>query len=136
MAGSVLRNKSKELAKEIIFLCKDLKDENKDSVLTNQLLSAGTMIGESIYEAQHIRGAKEFVEKLETAERECYATEYWLELLFETDYIDEEKFNSLQDTCGTIRRMITSSIEAVKKLERLISKIELAKDSFVVKENA
>ena len=115
MAGNVLRNKSKELAKEIIFLCKNLKDENRDSVLTNQLLGAGTMIGESIYEAQHIRGAKEFVAKLETAERECYTTEYWLELLFETDYIDEEKFTSLQDTCGTIRRMLISSINIAKE---------------------
>ena len=130
-----MRNKSKELAKEIIFLCKELKDSKKDSVLTNQLLRSGTMIGESIYEAQHVRGTKEFVAKLEVAEKECYATEYWLELLLETGYIEKEKFTSLQDTCGTIRRMTTSSIEAVKRLERLICKIEFVRDTLAAKEN-
>lgn len=129
MAVSILRNKSKELAKEIVLLCKELKAQKKESLLINQLLRAGTLVGEHIYEAQHIREAKDFLAKLEAAEKECYATEYWLGLLFETGYINEGKHSSLHNTCSTIRRMLTSSIDAVRKLERLICRIEFVKDS-------
>ena len=80
---SILRCKSKEFAKQIVFLCRSIKTASKESVLTNQLLRSGTSIGANIHEAQYAQGKKDFISKLEIAQKECFETEYWLELLFE-----------------------------------------------------
>ena len=115
MADSALRLQSKEFAKEIVMLCRDIKEEKREAVLTNQLLRCGTSIGANIYEAQYAQGSKDFVSKLEIALKECYETEYWMELLFETGYLAESKFKPLQQMCGAIRRMLISSIKTVKE---------------------
>ncbi len=115
MAESVLRDKSKELAKQIVLLCRSIKQEHRESVLTNQLLRSGTSIGANIYEAQYAQGAKDFVSKLEISLKETHETEYWLELLFETGYMDEQTYKPIQNSCGAIRRMLISSIKTVKE---------------------
>ena len=114
MGNSPLRDNSKEFAKLIVFLCQDIKSNYKETVLTNQLLRSGTSIGANIYEANYAQGNKDFISKFEIALKECYETEYWMELLFETGYIPEEQYKSLQNTCGQIRRMLISSINTVK----------------------
>ena len=114
MAESILRDKSKELAKQIVFLCRDIKANMKESVLTNQLLRSGTSIGANIHEAQYAQGAKDFISKLEIAQKECYETEYWMELLFETGHIPENVYKHLQNQCGQIRRMLISSLNTTK----------------------
>lgn len=68
-------------------MCRDIKANARESVLTNQLLRSGTSIGANIHEAQYAQGKKDFISKLEIAQKECFETEYWLELLFETGYI-------------------------------------------------
>ena len=87
VSESILRNKSKEFAKQIVYMCRDIKANARESVLTNQLLRSGTSIGANIHEAQYAQGKKDFISKLEIAQKECFETEYWLELLFETGYI-------------------------------------------------
>ena len=67
MSDSILRYKSKEFAKQIISLCRDIKTKTKESVLTNQLLRSGTSIGANIYEAWYAQGKKDFISKLEIA---------------------------------------------------------------------
>ena len=114
MADSVLRDKSKDFAKQIVELCRNIKNEKKESVLTNQLLRSGTSIGANIYEAQYAQGTKDFISKFEIALKECYESEYWLELLFETGYINEDVFKPIQNDCGAIRRMLISSITTIK----------------------
>ncbi len=74
VAESILRNKSKEFAKEIVFLCKGIKSEYKESVMTNQPLRCGTSIGANLHEAQYAQSKKDFVSKLEIAQKECYET--------------------------------------------------------------
>ena len=86
MSNSILRDKAKEFAKNVVFLCRNMKSEHKETVLINQLLRSGTSIGANIHEAQYAQGTKDFISKLEIAQKECYETEYWLELLFETWY--------------------------------------------------
>ena len=115
---SILRNKSKEFAKQIVSVCRDIKANARESVLTNQLLRSGTSIGANIHEAQYAQGKKDFISKLEIAQKECFETEYWLELLFETGYISETVYKPLQNQCGTIRRMLISSINTVKKNDK------------------
>lgn len=115
MADSILRDKSKEFAKQIVILCRAIKREQHESVLTNQLLRSGTSVGANIHEAQYAQGTKDFISKFEISLKEVYETEYWLELLFETGYMDEQTYKSIQSTCGTIRRMLISSIKTVKE---------------------
>jgi len=114
MAESLLRNKAKEFAKEIVFLCREIRSEYKEHVLTNQLLRAGTSIGANLHEARYAQSTNDFISKLEISQKESYETEYWLELLFETGYINEENYREMQNKCGAIRRMLISSINTVK----------------------
>ena len=114
MSNSPLRDKSKEFAKQIVFLCKEIKNVHRESVLTNQLLRSGTSIGANLHEAQYAQGTKDFISKLEIAQKECYETEYWLELLFDTGYIPEPQYRSIQNNCGAIRRMLIASLNTIK----------------------
>jgi len=114
MADSALRSKAKEFAKEIVIVCREIKAVHKESVLTNQLLRSGTSIGANLHEAQYAQGTKDFISKLEIAQKECYETEYWLELLFETGFMPDAQYKGLQNTCGAIRRMLISSINTIK----------------------
>lgn len=114
MSESILRNKAKEFAKEIVITMREVKEKHKESVLTKQLLRSGTSIGANIHEAQYAQGTADFVSKLEIALKECFESEYWLELLFETDYLEETKYKKLMSECGAIRRMLISSCKTVK----------------------
>ena len=114
MSDSILRTKSKEFAKEIVFLCRKLKQGGVEVALLNQLLRCGTSVGANIHEAQYAQGTKDFISKLEIAQKECYETEYWMELLFETGYISETVYKPLQNQCGQIRRMLISSLNTTK----------------------
>lgn len=89
-------------------MCRDIKANARESVLTNQLLRSGTSIGANIHEAQYAQGKKDFISKLEIAQKEC----------FETGYISETVYKPLQNQCGTIRRMLISSINTVKKNDK------------------
>ena len=114
VADSILRDKAKEFAKKIVFLCRDMKTNHKESVLINQLLRSATSIGANLHEAQYAQGTKDFISKLEIAQKECYETEYWLELLFETGCMTEEIYKEVQNECGAIRRMLISSLKTIK----------------------
>ncbi len=114
MSNSILRDKAKAFAKNIVLLCRNMKSEHKETVLINQLLRSGTSIGANIHEAQYAQGTKDFISKLEIAQKECYETEYWLELLFETDCIEGTIYKSIQNDCGAIRRMLISSLNTIK----------------------
>lgn len=118
MSNSPLRDKSKEFAKQIVFLCREIKSNHKESVLTNQLLRSGTSIGANLHEAQYAQGTKDFISKLEIAQKECYETEYWLELLFDTGYIPEPQYRSVQNNCGAIRRMLIASLNTIKSKDQ------------------
>ena len=114
MSSSILREKSKEFAKDVINLCKKLKTNRCDSALTTQLLRCGTSIGANIHEAQYAQGTNDFISKLEIALKECNETDYWLDLLYETDYLNEEDYKRSKAICGAIRRMLISSVTTVK----------------------
>lgn len=114
MAESVLREKTKEFAKSVVFLCREMKNNRKESVLINQLLRSATSIGANLHEAQYAQSSNDFISKLEIAQKECYETEYWLQLLFETDCMSEDAYKSLHNDCGAIRRMLISSLKTIK----------------------
>ena len=114
MADSVLRTKSKEFAKDIVFLCRNLKHNGVESALINQLLRCGTSIGANVHEAQYAQGTKDFISKFEIALKECNESEYWLELLFETNSLTETDFKVFHNKCIELRRMLVSSVTTLK----------------------
>ena len=115
MADSILRDKSKDFAKKIVFICRRIRTEQRESVLANQLLRSGTSIGANVHEAQYAQGTKDFISKLEIALKECYESEYWLDLLYETGLLAEEAYQPIRADCGAIRRMFIASVTTAKK---------------------
>ena len=115
MAESIMLDKAKDFAVEIINMCKAIKETKRESVLTNQLMRSGTSIGANIHESKYAHGTADFIYKMQIALKECYESEYWLELLNRTGYIDDEQYKSIINNCGQIRRMLISSINTVKE---------------------
>ncbi len=114
MSDSILRDKSKDFAKGIVFLSRELKQNSVESALINQLLRCGTSVGANIHEAQYAQGTKDFISKLEIALKECNESEYWLELLFETNSLTEAEFKNFKAKCIELRRMLVSSVMTLK----------------------
>ena len=114
MSDSILRDKSKAFAKEIVFLCRQLKENKIEGVLINQLLKSGTSVGANIHEAQYAQGSKDFISKFEIALKECNESEYWLELLYETNSISENEFKKFQRFCIELRRMLVATVTTIK----------------------
>ena len=113
MPKSIMLEKAKDFAVEIVNLCKKVK-EKKESIMTNQLIRSGTSVGANIHESKYASSTADFVFKMQIALKECYESEYWLELLNRTGYIDDKQYEFMQRDCGNIRRMLISSINTVK----------------------
>ena len=116
MSESKLRDLSMSFSVQIINLVKDLITKH-ESVISNQIGRSGTSIGSNIYEANYAQGTKDFVSKLEIALKEASETGYWLELLYRTEYIDEQTYKSLNEQCTSIRIMLIASCKTVKNKE-------------------
>ena len=112
MAESKLRNLSVEFSVKIIKLCENIKGHYS---LTNQLERSGTSIGANIHEANYAQSKNDFISKLQIALKECYETEYWLELFVKSDILDRTIVKELYNQCGTIRKMLVSSINTAKQ---------------------
>lgn len=115
MSKSIMLDKAKDFAVEIISVCKNIKKTKRESVLTNQLMRSGTSIGANIHESKYAHSTADFISKMQIALKECYESEYWLELLSRTEYIDDKQYKSILNSCGQIRRMLISSINTVKE---------------------
>ena len=114
MADSILRDRSKEFAKSIVLLCRKMKQNGVEGALINQLLRCGTSVSANIHEAQYAQGKKDFISKFEIALKECNESEYWLELLYETNGITKSEFDGFQKSCVELRRMLVSSVTTLK----------------------
>ena len=114
MSESILRDKSKAFAKDIVFLCRKLKQNSVEAALINQLLRCGTSVGANVHEAQYAQGTKDFISKFEIALKECNESEYWLELLFDVNSLSEQDFKRLEKNCIELRRMLVSTVTTLK----------------------
>lgn len=112
---SILRNKSFQFALRIIKLSKYLQEDHKEYILSKQILSSGTSIGALVREAQYAQSKADFLHKLTIALKEANETEYWLLLLFESKYIDEKMFNSIDPDIKELLKLLISSTKTVKK---------------------
>ena len=105
--------KSKSFAIRIIRLYRYLCDDKKEFVLSKQLLRSGTSIGANLAEAECAISKKDFLSKVYISLKECMETKYWLELLYETDYLSEEEFQSIYSDCEELRKMLSSTTKTL-----------------------
>ncbi len=106
--------KSKAFAIRIIRLYQFLQNEKKEFTLSKQLLRSGTSIGANVKEAIRGFSKKDFRFKLGIALKEASETEYWLELLFETDYISEKQFQNIEEDCIELIKILTAILNSSK----------------------
>ena len=109
-----LRTKSSTFALRIINLYKHLANQ-KEYVLSEQVLRSGTSIGANIMESNRAESRTDFVYKLSIALKEAAETEYWLCLLRDSQYITEPQTESLLAECHELQKMLTSSINTAKR---------------------
>lgn len=110
--ASVLLDKSKLFALHIIKVCNEIKTSKHESVLTNQLIRAGTSVGANIREAFYAHSKADFIAKLQIALKECSESEYWLELLIESGYYSDPK---ILDDCIEVKKLLISSLNTAKQ---------------------
>ena len=107
--------KSMTFAVRIVRLSKYLNSEKKETVLSKQLLRSGTSIGANLREARYAQSTDDFIHKSSIALKEAAETEYWLELLYRTDFLTVEQYNSIQGDCSEITKMLTSIVKTTKR---------------------
>ncbi len=117
MSESILRDRSKLLARRVVLLCRQLRAQGVENALLNQLLRSGTSVGANLHEAQYAQSSKDFVSKLEIALKECNETDYWLELLADTSSLPAQEAQKMRAVCTDLRRMLVSAIRTMKEKE-------------------
>ena len=106
--------KSKSFAIRNINLYKYLCKDKREFVLSKQMLRSATSIGANCREASRAQSTADFISKLNIALKEAEETEYWLELLHETDYMDDRQFDSIYGDAEEIIKILVSIIKTTK----------------------
>lgn len=112
MAENKLADVSTEFAVQILKLTDNIHGHYS---LSNQLERSGTSIGANIREAKYAHSRPDFIAKLQIALKECYETEYWIEIALRASIIHDEIAKNILHDCGSIRRMLISSIKTAKE---------------------
>jgi four helix bundle protein len=114
MSKNIVKEKSFLFAIRIVKLYKFLCDEKKEFVLSKQVLRSGTSVGAMVREAEHAESLNDFTHKMAIAQKEINETLYWLELLYQTDFLKKEQFESINENALEIIKLITSIIKTSK----------------------
>ncbi len=110
-----VKEKSYKFALKIIDLVRELQKEQKEFILSGQLLRSGTSVGANIVEANAGVSKKDFAAKMAIASKEARETGYWLNLLRDAGFIDEKRADSVMQDCDELIRMLTSIVKTSKK---------------------
>lgn len=111
MSDKTIKELAIELTVETTAVCDNIKGR---SVFVSQLLRSCSSIGANSHEAKYAQSNADFINKLEVALKECYETEYWLEILFKINSIDKITYKNLMNKCVTIRRKLIASVTTAK----------------------
>jgi four helix bundle protein len=111
---NLLKVKTYAFALQIVHLCRFLSQEQREFMLSKQLLRCGTSIGANVEEANQAQSKLDFIHKLSIAHKEAFETHYWLRLLRDSNYLDEVKAQALLEECEQIQKMLTASIKTSK----------------------
>jgi four helix bundle protein len=111
---NIIMEKSKAFALRIIKLYNYLCKNKKEYIIAKQLLKSGTSIGANVKEAQCAQSKKDFTAKMYIAFKEANETEYWLELLYDSDYINDFEFDSIKNDNEELLKLLTSITKTMK----------------------
>ena len=111
MKENKLVDLSMDFAVSVLRFCQTIKGHHS---LVNQLERCSTSIGANIREANYAHGKADFIAKLQIALKECFETEYWLELFIRAEITTKEEIKDIYNMCGTLRRLLISSINTTK----------------------
>ena len=109
---NAIESKSFQFAVRIVKLCRHLRDNRHETVLSRQLLRSGTSIGANVVEAQQAQSRPDFAAKLSISLKEAVETNYWL--LNATGYLSDIEFRSIITDCTELEKMLTSIIKSTK----------------------
>ncbi len=104
----IIENKSFDFAVRIVNLYKFLTQEKQEYIMSKQLLRCGTSIGANVAEAQKAQTKPDFNTKMNIALKEANETGYWLKLLYKTDYLTKNEFDSIESDAKEITAILTS----------------------------
>lgn len=113
MKKNVVKEKSFAFAIRIVKLYQYLVGK-QEFVLSKQLLRSGTAIGALIREGEHAESKADFVHKMSVALKEANETAYWLELLFQTDFLTEKEYTAIKHDCEELIKLLVSIIKTSK----------------------
>ena len=109
---SILREETIVFALAVSDICDEIQG---CGVFKSQLVRSSSSVGANLHEARYAQSRADFISKLEIALKECYETEYWLELFVKSDILNRETAVDLYNQCGTIRRILIASINTAKE---------------------
>lgn len=119
MKENPVLEKSFAFALRIVRLNRYLIEEKKEFVLSKELLVAGTHIGKHIKEAVDAETRQTFINEMAVARRKASETEYWLQLLYQSDYLTEKAFNSINADREAVFALLTSIVKTSKEKENV-----------------
>ena len=111
---NAVAEKSKRFGVRTIKLYKYMSETTKEYTLGKQILRSGTSIGANVHEAIYGQSREDFISKMSIALKEASETEYWLELLRATEYIDERQYESMIADCIELKKLLTSIVRSTK----------------------
>lgn len=109
-----VRDKSFAFALRVVKLAKYLQDEKREFVLSKQALRSGTAIGALVREAEHAQSKPDFTSKMSIALKEANETDYWLDLLHESDYLTREHYDSIHPDIQELIKLLVSIVKTSK----------------------
>lgn len=112
---STVLNKSMSFAVRIVNLYKYLQTEKKEFIMSKQLLRSGTSVGANLREAKYAQSTDDFIHKNSIALKEISESEYWLELLYKTEYLSEKEYMDISRDCSEIAKLLTSIVKTTKR---------------------
>lgn len=111
---NIVVSKSKAFAVRVVNLHKYLLKEKHETILSKQIVRSGTSIGANIAEAECGISKNDFLAKMYIAFKECAETQYWLDLLYDCDYLTQPEYDSLSADCQELRRLLSSITKSSK----------------------
>ena len=114
MKNNIVVDKSRDFAIRIVNLYKYLTSEKKEFVLSKQLLKSGTSVGANIKEAIRGQSRADFTAKMNIALKEISESEYWLDLLHATGYLENKEFESVNEDCKELIRLLFAIVKSSK----------------------
>jgi len=115
MKESLLQQKSLDFALRIVSLYKFMTEDKHENIISKQVLRSGTSIGANVNESYYAQSKPDFITKLHISLKECAETHYWLKLIVNANYINQDLGESLINDCVELKKILTASINTAKK---------------------